>query len=286
MLKCVGFVAEQITLQAGGKSFDHQGTGFFVSVPSEAKFPKGQGAFYLMFVTAAHVARDLAGSTVALIVNKKGGGVTVITEAAKTWYTHPDPTVDAAVVPVNWNSDMDIMAIPVEYFVRQPLKIGQGIGVGDEVYMPGLFSYAPGEKRTMPIVRHGNLAMIPDQPIQIDSGWAEVYLMEARSIGGISGSPVFIRPTQSVAIGNQHVHGITGHNVLLGLAHGHWDIKESDINSPNPIPVRVGGVNMGIGVIVPAHKILEIIYSADLVAMRREADEAGRFQEIPRPDGE
>jgi hypothetical protein len=56
-----------------------------------------------------------------------------------------------------------------------------------------------GRKRNIPIVRTGNISMIPSEKvpgIQIRRGESvesEVYLIEARSVGGLSGSPVFIR---------------------------------------------------------------------------------------------
>jgi hypothetical protein len=82
-----------------------------------------------------------------------------------------------AVVPVNVSPAlMDFMATPIELFVRQPLAYGMSVGIGDEVYMPGLFTYATGSRRNIPLVRYGNLAMIPDEPIQIDAGFAEALL--------------------------------------------------------------------------------------------------------------
>jgi hypothetical protein len=48
--------------------------------------------------------------------------------------------------------------------------------------------------------------------------------------------------------------------------HGHWDL-----------PIGVGteeaeAVNMGIAIVVPAQKILEVLYHPELVAMREERD--------------
>ena len=39
------------------------------------------------------------------------------------------------------------------------------------------------------VVTARHIAMIQEEPIQVDSGFAEVVLVEARSIGGLSGSP-------------------------------------------------------------------------------------------------
>jgi hypothetical protein len=99
----------------------------------------------------------------------------------------------------------------------------------------------------------------------------EVYLAEGRSIGGLSGSPVFVRPTtRIVGLGNeqgpQSVFGVGGFH-FLGLMRGHWDL---------PLGVDVGhaeAVNMGISIVVPAKKILETLYHPELVALRNQQDE-------------
>ena len=107
----------------------------------------------------------------------------------------------------------------------------RSIGIGDEVITVGLFTAVPGVSRNQPILRHGNIAMFPVEQIQTGLGYADVILVEARSIGGISGSPVFARNTFMTKVKNRHGEddilfangpGVT----LLGLMHGHWDIRE------------------------------------------------------------
>ena len=39
----------------------------------------------------------------------------------------------------------------------------QRVDIGDEVFVTGLFTLAPGQKKNLPIVRHGNVAMIPER---------------------------------------------------------------------------------------------------------------------------
>src|SRR5436309_3387462 len=77
------------------------------------------------------------------------------------------------------------------------------IGPGDEVFMTGLFTRLEGRSRNIPIVRMGKVAMMPGEEMLPDakiSGWRggiEAYLVEARSAGGMSGSPAFVRQTIS-----------------------------------------------------------------------------------------
>ncbi len=44
---------------------------------------------------------------------------------------------------------------------------------------------------------------------------------------------------------------------LLGVMQGHWDVKESEINSPTIRHDKKHGVNYGICIVTPASKIYE-----------------------------
>jgi hypothetical protein len=167
------------------------------------------------------------------------------------------------------------------------------IGAGDEVYMTGLFNKMTNKSRNLPIVRTGNVALIPDRGIsipgvEIDKGVAvdaEMYLIEARSLGGISGSPVFVRAT--VAMQTQTRNKATGKvemmelsapgpYFLLGVCHGHWDIVINDINDPYPRSSyrKEEAVNMGIGLVTPARKAMEVLHHPELVKMRDSYDQS------------
>jgi hypothetical protein len=89
----------------------------------------------------------------------------------------------------------------------------------------------------------------------------EAYLIEARSIGGLSGSPVFVnlgvvRETPDrppFTLGRVAVY-------LLGLVHGHWDVESGLIGEAN--------VNMGIAIVTPIQKAAEMIED-DVDAFRK-----------------
>jgi hypothetical protein len=70
----------------------------------------------------------------------------------------------------------------------------------------------------------------------------------------------------------------------MGLMHGHWDIKEADINKPSAMPDAKRGVNYGIGVVVPAYKILEVINHPKLVALREKNETEILRATSPTPD--
>ena len=128
--------------------------------------------------------------------------------------------------------------------------------------------------------------MIPDGPIQVYGGWENVYLIEARSIGGISGAPVFTRPEvmQRVNVGTQEHNGLfhLDSHLFIGMIRGHWDI-DGDVNEQNPQPGRKG-VNMGIAMVVPAYRILEALNHPALAAHRDEFERRIALDEIASED--
>jgi hypothetical protein len=163
------------------------------------------------------------------------------------------------------------------------------IGIGDEVHAIGLFSAIPGNHSNMPIVRAGNIAMMPTEQIQTELGHTDVFLVEARSIGGMSGSPIFVRPTLRQRLKNENGEVVnafcTGSGeTLLGMVQGHWDIREGEINKPSFTNDRKRGVNYGIAVVVPAQKIYETLYSEPLVAMRNKIETEELRRNIPGSD--
>jgi hypothetical protein len=275
------------------------GTAFFVSVPSEA-FPD---VTYLYLVTARHVAKGLSlGGPWFLRFNVTGGGIGQATaEDGKGWWYHPtEPeAVDAAVHEVIVSPGMDFKHVPVSIFATEEVIQGHDIGPGDMVFITGLFTKMSGRRRNIPIVRTGNVAMLPPERIpgiEIDTGKpveSEVYLVEARSIGGLSGSPVFVRETIYFPLdlpdpgkedqSAKRVEMMQGPGAffLLGLMHGHWDIREQDLNEIEILTGGEGkqGVNLGIAVVVPAKKIWEVLNQRALVELRRQQDEERRAKE-------
>lgn len=112
---------------------------------------------------------------------------------------------------------------------------------------------------------------MPEEPVKTESGAAEAFLIEARSIGGLSGSPVFVSPgggyVHSFKITDPYTLGRWGgsgrHYWLLGLVHGHWDVDASDIDMVMPDKVNAGQINTGIGVVIPAQKNISSVESTE-----------------------
>jgi len=127
--------------------------------------------------------------------------------------------------------------------------------------------------------------MMPGEKIPLKGfGKAEAYLIEGRSIGGLSGSPVFVRHTvhmnaRTAEGEDAQLAGLSTRIQLLGLIHGHWELpltfKESE---------QAEAINMGVGIAIPANKILETLYHPELVQMRKELDEQSDKANLPVTD--
>ncbi len=286
ILKCVGYVMEMVHRDEYGTYGEHRATGFFVSVPG----PPRSNRIFIYFVTAKHVAEDLQEKKVYFLVNAKEGGTTKIASGPSRWWTHPtDETADVALVNISYQADVDFKSMSIADFVTQGSIDTEQVAVGDEVFIPGLFAEAPGSERNVPMVRHGNIAMLAREQIQTRYGYADAYLVEARSTGGVSGSPVFVRPTVPLELKKEdgsrsQLLGIGTHIRLLGLMHGHWDVRESEINEVQVMQDRKRGVNLGIGIVVPAQKIIDTVNHPDLVEQRRKVSEHFSSLRVPGVD--
>jgi hypothetical protein len=266
-------IADEIAKSVGFVSRDtdplrYGGTAFLVQVPYDAT----SGCLHL--VTAKHVA-DAVGPNCVIGMNGKDGLPLFAKTQGVEWFHHPtEPdSVDAAILPFasTRTSEYDISPIPIEIFATEERIAEYDLGLGDEVFSVGLFTRYFGRSSLIPIVRTGNIAMMPKEKVPLGPfGLSDVYLVEGRSIGGLSGSPVFCRNTMKMPGVNEegqtkYVAGV-GQMHLLGLVHGHWDLPRDFTESEN-----VEAVNMGISIVVPAKKILEILFSPALIEARHEA---------------
>jgi hypothetical protein len=97
------------------------------------------------------------------------------------------------------------------------------IGVWEEVFVTGLFANHTGDIKNVPIARVGNLASYPAEQIQTSFGRMEAFLIEARSIGGLSGSLVFVHIGNVRVVEGQLKTATKPVYYLGGLIHGHYD---------------------------------------------------------------
>ncbi len=228
-------------------------------------------------VTAEHnvVAFQQKGWEMYVRSNLKSGGVREDSWGRGEWFFHPDPgSTDVAVSPIDFRPDEEFKQI----VLRSGPELDNGIlatvqymqannvGLGDEVFIVGLFRSHYGLQKNVPIIRVGNLSMMKGEPVYTEyCGYTDAHLVEARSIGGLSGSPVFIHTPVP------HRLNVTQFR-LLGLMHGHFDIQNlnEDVVVESEADVTTG-IHTGIGVVIPIEKIMETIDQPELAELRKQA---------------
>lgn len=278
--KCVVFIQYRST-----EGFRLAGTGFFVSVLGS--IPE---RWYVYLVTAKHIIKKIEEKSidnrVCIRINQRNNKPSKrIHSDLAMWKYHPtEPNVDVAVLP--WAPDSsvyDFRSLPSEMAVTQEVIAKEGIGCGDEVFLTGLFGSHYGKERNLPIIRIGNIASMPEEKVVVkELGEIDAYLIEARSIGGLSGSPVFVHVSGlrkgTLTLGKETIY-------WLGMIHGHYDLPKLDsldtVAENNLVELII---NMGIAIVVPSTKILEVLNQRELLEARDSRDKLDIKKKAPVPD--
>lgn len=190
-------------------------------------------AWILYAVTARHVVQNIRAlglEKVYLRSNLKDGTCAWFDLDLEDWfYDSSSPTLDICAALIGPVPEMDFKWVEVPDHSFTP-----SVSPGEPVYFPGLFSERPGIAKNIPIVRTGTIAALPEESLKTGVGGIEAYLIEARSIGGHSGSPVFL---------NQN-----GTLTLLGIVHGHFRGRSNEGTEGEKSD---NWINFGIAIVIP-----------------------------------
>lgn len=235
------------------------GSGFLLDMPCES-IPDAR---HVLAVSNRHVVESGA-SVVRLNTKEDRWDVLDLTE--RDWFYHPDGD-DLAVSILSLDGAIyKYLTCGIEQLLTRDAVYKYDMGIGDEVYVVGRFINHEGKQRNLPTARFGNIAQMPYEPIKkrrenIDI-LQESFLIEAKSIGGYSGSPVIIdaplgqgRADDTGAISNP------GGVWLLGVDWGHLnDWRPVCDANGNPLPqgMRVA-LNSGMMTVVPAWRLAEML---------------------------
>lgn len=241
-----------------------------------------KGVPYL--VTAAHVAEGLGDDPFIMRVNGLKSGAkllyydpidTRLESERVRWFTHSDSSVDLAVLPFHLDFDaleVDCHAIQTSGMVENKNPM-EDAGCGDFCYVIGLFAKRQGKSQNLPVVHTGHIAMMPHPNELIETSdkttgqkrFVEGYLVEISNLQGLSGAPVFVR--SGVQVNFPIEGGGSGEGImaapnlkLLGVWQGSWDGFSAADDQRVPV---------GIGIVTPAQKLLEILDSPALVENRK-----------------
>lgn len=282
----IGFV-----LPAG--KFVPMGTGFLVGLPTS----DGQHRATIP-VTARHVlskteaAIAASGGTMVLRFNTRDGQMAYVETSPDAWLPHPDDeglapgvfTVDVAAClwqPESAGNALDFLTWPLEACADSGLVSAHGLGAGEDVFMAGLFINHVGKQRNIPIIRVGTIAAMAEEQIPTPRfGLIDAHLIEVRSIGGFSGSPVFLQMGNlRSAGGNISLTAGPPPIYLLGLMHGFFGVEAEETALAEA--AAVDQLNSGIAAVVPVEKIIETLHHPKIEALMGNAEKALQAQRGP-----
>jgi hypothetical protein len=252
-------------------------TGFFVGVPFEQKI---NDVLYqhIYLVTNEHVASK---GIKAARLNLKDGTSQCGLISDDAWLFHPDGD-DLAVASVHINLEVfDQLYVPSSMFLTKEFIAEHDIGLGDEIFMVGRFKYHEGRKRNNPSARFGNIAQMPDEGLSVKrtanyTALQEAFLVEMRSIGGYSGSPVFIYLPPLTHRMTKEARPLSSafYTKLLGVDFGHLPtqepIKDDKGNKVNGWHVEGNSAMSGV---IPTWKLQELLNLPELEKKRKEKED-------------
>ena len=281
-LRCAFFIYTSKESALAGERFG--GSGFLVGVPSTV-----EGWVHVYAITNTHV---LDNGFHVLRLNERDGNSDVIETKPDDWIHHPKGD-DVAALALDVPGHLHWWAVSTaDFFTPQVLK-DYSIGPGDEIFMVGRLVTLEGHARNTPIVRFGNISLVPEEElVTIDGKQCEAFLAECRSLSGFSGSPVFVTADRNAYAPRsvqaprtvQTLDEATGKWSIQNLARtfGPWLLGIDFAHMPLWRPVyesdkqtRTGGLvdaNTGIACVVPAWKILELLSDEEFVKQREQTD--------------
>jgi hypothetical protein len=255
------------------------GTGFFMQFYHEDRIQ-----LFTYLVTAKHCVTkpfEVYGN-LHVRLNMADGRSEEI-ELDRTWAYSTDEGVDVAVRPWQLEQGHKQGTIDFQSSAHDKNMKANAIGIGNELLAIGLFRLHHGTNQNIPIVRQGILSSMPEEPLVDKETGLEykAYLGEIQSIGGLSGSPVFVYiPSLQFLAHHDDLESRdrarknypAGFLYLLGLIRGHFDSQLddglADLNAGD-------SVHTGIAIIVPIEEVISIVENdPELKRIRREAKDA------------
>jgi hypothetical protein len=274
LLETVVYVGQKTT---DGR-FIPYGTGFLVAV-SYGEYRAN------LIVTAAHVIDDVEGDDISYRINNRSGEAEPLTVPKKdALVRHHDPKVDVAAFFIVH----DHAAYPGKYYKldreskKKWLDFYGGPGVGDELAIVGLYTSHYGLVRNEPVVRLGNIAAMPNEPINCFGHLTRVYFAIP---------PAFRKDGHVVTakIADYHPIGILlGHHTIESRE-DQIPVPQMQHDSPAGLPPYRVERNTGFGVVADFEYVYEIVEGERFKQMADEsikahAEASGFRRDSAKPD--
>jgi len=170
------------------------------------------------------------------------------------------------------------MSKRLNMFADQKVIESYGIGIGDDIRVVGLFSEHTGKERNVPVARRGIIAAMPDEPLEVEIDGKKrrfnAYIVEVRSIGGLSGSPVFVMK-EKMDYDYEFTRGQIPTSeymfFLLGMVRGHWDYRKQ-YSLRGVTDKELDQVNMGMAYVTPIQDVIDVLYGENMREQRKKDD--------------
>jgi hypothetical protein len=304
--------ASESDADAGARS---GGSGFLVGIPT-TDLPGNVWIIYA--VTNKHV---IEGGNSVVRLRTKSGKHSIMPIDERAWMFHQDgDDLSVCLIRFDWQS-VQFNFVPRNVFLDNDTVIRYNIGPGDETFVVGRFINHEGRQQNLPTARFGCISQMPHEPVKQNTGFEqESFLVEARSIGGYSGSPVFVyipifsdrenvedwyhpitksspdpitgrinefKSDFPKSWGNLKAHGPW----LLGIDWGHINDWQSVCDAAGRPVDRSGPpwnpqvcTNTGIMTVVPAWKLAALLDEGPVAEQRKEIiEQIRRYQETNSP---
>jgi hypothetical protein len=259
-LECVVYIYHDEPRAYAGEAAG--GTGFLVGVPVEGFL----NAASVFVVTNRH---NIERGGRAVRLNTIGGDIDVKEINASNWIMHPEGA-DISIAGIGLDDHHQFRFLHLDHLLSKNILEVYNIGPGDDVFVVGRFILHDGKQRNQPTVRFGAIAQMPGEKIQLpDGSEQESFLVEARSISGYSGSPVFTQIPRWSS-GYRRFNTNWGYGPwLLGIDYYHPSVVEHVRKSPNGDYVNPDWYvesNTGMMAVVPAWKLAEMFEMPEIKA--------------------
>jgi len=243
------------------------GTGFIIGYPTSED---GKN-FIPIIVTAKHVIGD--NNTILGRFSTKEGEVTAFVKydiknlkQNNDYWEHPsDEGVDISAFRTLHFSQADYNPLPLDLIATKDIFNELEICETDRIIFPSMLINFMGLSKNYPVVRNGTIALIPKEkvPLKYKVGSKEiitkqeVILVDATSIPGASGSPIFLWPGPRIVNGSFKVGGTKP--LLIGIMHGFYPAWPQEIIELETTEAKLMyQENSGVAIIFPSWKLNDI----------------------------
>lgn len=226
-------------------------TGFFYGLFNSV-LSEDQHTYRVYLVTNRHVLTGLTQCVIKANGAEGGAGkvyrLALMSGEETMWYPHPDPSIDVAVVPVNYNLLVD-EGMKVNFFQsdrhsdrREELRT-IGTAEGDAVFVLGFPFSIPSVSPDEVIVRSGTVARIRSTLHRTEPD----FLIDVTIFPGNSGGPVVSRPEFTAISGTSSRKSAT----LIGIVKAYLPYNDVSISQQTQLPRVVFTENSGLALAHP-----------------------------------